>query len=222
MASGKLREAPATILRQWVLLESLEVVQVTPARMRRALRLGITVPLPDRLLGRRHRGVCRIRAMPCALAGGSLPRPALRDGPRRTPVRRPGPANVGTERAPRFSTAKTKPSEGAVSTRVEEDSPEMLPQSSQTGFCGPRAAENAWPASARPTRGVVSQALAGDPPARARAAPQAREAGRPGESRIARRPPGQRPCAGLELRSSARRCGRRGGSARGGRPWSPS
>lgn len=39
VASGKLRQDPDTILRQLLLLETLEVVQITPALIRRALEL---------------------------------------------------------------------------------------------------------------------------------------------------------------------------------------
>ena len=39
VAHGKLRQDPDTILRQLLLLESLEVVQITPALIRRALEL---------------------------------------------------------------------------------------------------------------------------------------------------------------------------------------
>jgi len=39
VASGKLRQDPDAILRQLSLLESLEVVQITPALIRRALEL---------------------------------------------------------------------------------------------------------------------------------------------------------------------------------------
>ena len=39
VAAGKLRQDPDTILRQLLLLETLEVVQITPALIRRALEL---------------------------------------------------------------------------------------------------------------------------------------------------------------------------------------
>ena len=39
VASGKLRQDPDTILRQLLLLETLEVVQITPSLIRRALEL---------------------------------------------------------------------------------------------------------------------------------------------------------------------------------------
>ena len=39
VAGGKLRQDPDTILRQLLLLETLEVVQITPALIRRALEL---------------------------------------------------------------------------------------------------------------------------------------------------------------------------------------
>ena len=39
VAGGKLRQDPDAILRQLLLLESLEVVQITPALIRRALEL---------------------------------------------------------------------------------------------------------------------------------------------------------------------------------------
>ena len=41
VAGGKLRQDPDTILRQLLLLESFEVVQVTPALIRRALELQL-------------------------------------------------------------------------------------------------------------------------------------------------------------------------------------
>ena len=92
VAGGKLRQDLDTILRQLLLLESLEVVQITPALIRRALELQFRYQIDYWDAG--ILAAAEYARLPCALVGGPQPGPTLRDSARRKPIQCPAQENV--------------------------------------------------------------------------------------------------------------------------------